>query len=426
MATEESKMLKSFLEKKENELKEARAKVDACKTLEEAKTLGETIRSLENEISKTKVAIAEEEKREKNPEVDPKTVVRKGSFEVNPQEKESGDVLDSKEYREAFAYYVRTGEWKFEKRGTDAFVGTADIGKVIPNTIMQEFIKDIKAYGQLFEKVRKINVKGGVEYPIEDLVPTVAWISETERSDTQKAPELKTSVAFGYHIAEARIAQTLLSEVVSLTVLESEIAKILAEAFVREFDYIIVNGSGSGQPTGILNDTRVKDANKITFSSTDIVDWTQWKKKLFAKVPLVLRNRGIFVMTASTWESQIGTLKDSANRPLYVEVFNAQSGNVECRFNSKQVILVEDDVIKSYDAASAGDAFAIFFDPQQYVINSNLKLGFKRWFDDDKNKWINKGLCVIDGKLLSTQGCFILKKGAEPEPEEEEEEDVTP
>ena len=39
-----------------------------------------------------------------------------------------------------------------------------------------------------------------VEFPIEELVPTITWITETTVSDTQKAPELKTSVSFGYHI----------------------------------------------------------------------------------------------------------------------------------------------------------------------------------------------------------------------------------
>lgn len=54
------------------------------------------------------------------------------------------------------------------------------------------------------------------------------------------------------------MSQSLLSQVVSLAVLEQEIARLLAEAFVKEFDRIIIHGSGTGQPLGILNDARIR------------------------------------------------------------------------------------------------------------------------------------------------------------------------
>lgn len=348
-----------------------------------------------------------------------------GAFTQNTNVTEAAtrsSVLDSLEYRQAFANYVRTGDTSgfatLEQRGEDeGMMITADIGKIIPNTIMNEFIKELKVYGQLYNKVRKLNIRGGVEFPIEDLVPEVRWINEhnPSSSQNQSEPELKNSVVFGYHIAEARIAQSLLSSVVSLPVLESEIAKILAEAFIREFDRMIVNGSGSGQPTGILNDSRVKAENKITFSDTEMADWTTWRTKFFAKIPLAYRGQGILVMTASTWESQIMTLKDSNNRPLYTETYDPVTGQLTCRFQGREVVLVEPDILKDFDTAGDGEAFAIYLKPTDYAINSNLQIGFKRYFDDDNNKWINKGLCIVDGKLLDVNGVYILKKSAAAE-----------
>lgn len=156
-------------------------------------------------------------------------------------QKRAESILDSLEYRNAFASYVRSGDTSgfngLETRGAeDGMVLTTDIGKIIPNTVMNEFIKNLKVYGNLYNKVRKLNVRGGVEFPIQELVPTVKWISEKTVSNTQSAPEINTSIQFGYHICEARIAQSLLSQVVSLAVLESEIAKLLAEAFIKEFE----------------------------------------------------------------------------------------------------------------------------------------------------------------------------------------------
>lgn len=335
-----------------------------------------------------------------------------GAQATEPQTRATENPLDSMEYRTAFAHYVRTGEWNYEQRDSSAgMVTTADIGKIIPNTIMQEVIKELKSYGNLYNRVRKLNVQGGVEFPIEDLIPTVSWITETAPSGNKSAPELKTSVAFGYHMAEAKIAQSLLSQVVSLAMLESEIAKLLAEAFIKEFDRIIISGSGSGQPLGILNDTRVKNANKITMAAADAVDWSKWREKLFAKIPLSYRAGGVLVMTVDTWEGLICTMKDSNNRPIYTETYDVNTGAPTYRFNGKEVILVENDLgINDYSTATSGQPYMIYFKPTDYAINSNMQIGFKRYFKEDDNKWINKGLCIMDGKLLDVNSCYIIKK----------------
>ena len=335
-----------------------------------------------------------------------------GAQATQTQQRTAESYLDTLEYRQAFATYVRTGVWNYEQRdGSAGMVTTADIGKIIPNTIMQEVIKELKSYGNLYNRVRKLNVPGGVEFPIEDLIPTVSWITETTVSDDQSAPELKTSVAFGYHIAEARIAQTLLSQVVSLAMLESEIAKILAEAFIKEFDRIIISGSGVGQPTGILNDNRVLAKNKITMAAADAVDWAKWREKLFAKIPLSYRAGGVLVMTVDTWEGLICTMKDSNNRPIYTETYDVNTGAPTYRFNGKEVVLVENDLgIADYSTATSGQPYMIYFKPTDYAINSNLQIGFKRYFNEDKNKWVNKGLCIMDGKLLDVNSCYIIKK----------------
>lgn len=419
--------MKEFLMKlikaKENAANELRAKIKSAETADEVRSLGETLDAVLTELEEAKKQLAEIENDEatgsdeetKSDEAERSTIPanaeRRGfnplaSFKQGT-EKRSENPLDTLEYRNAFMKYVQTGEWNYR---ADETLITSDVGKIIPNTIMNEFIKELKVYGQLYSLVRKLNIKGGVEFPIEELVPTVTWITETTVSETQAVPNYKTSISFGYHIVEARISQSLLSQVVSLPILEQEIAKLLAEAFVKEFDRIIVSGSGSGQPLGILNDTRVKADHKITFAAADMSDWTKFRKNLFAKIPLAYRGQGILIMTAGTWESNIMTLKDSNNRPLYQETYDPTTGQLECRFAGRQVVFVEPDILADYDTASSGEVWGIYLRPQDYAINSNLQIGFKRWFDDDKNRWVNKGLCIMDGKLVDVNGVYILAK----------------
>lgn len=423
-------------EKLENLIEEARNKIANSQDIAEVRAMGENLQGLYDDLkdveeqlknleenndegeaageeeTKSDDNAAEEGEENMNRSFNPLSSYAQRT-QVSKKE-ENVDALSSVEYRTAFADYVRTGKdfdmSQFQKRA-DADVLTADIGKVIPNTIMQEFIKEIKTYGSLYNKVRKLNVRGGVEFPIDELVPTISWITETTVSETQKAPELKSSVSFGYYIAEARISQSLLSSIVSLEILEQEIAKLLAEAFVKEFDRIILAGSGNGQPTGILVDTRVPEGNKLPFTVENMADWTQFRKQLFSKIKLAYRSKGLLVMTAATWESNIMTLKDKNDRPLYQETYNPVTGETEYRFNGREVILVENDLgIYDFDTAEDGQPVMVYFRPGDYAINSNMALGFKRYFDDDKNKWINKGLTIADGKLLDARGAYIIKK----------------
>lgn len=423
------KFLEKLIAKKEKEAEAIRSKIKVSESAQEVRELGETLQAVLDELKEAKEKLAELDD-DKNDDqgdddatqagngdgngqrsnFDPAQARSIGNFDMNqPVEHRTGNALDSVEYRQAFMKYVQTGEWSYQKRADETLI-TSDVGKIIPNTIMNEFIKDLKVYGNLYNRVRKLNVKGGVEFPIEELVPTVSWITETTVSDTQAVPNIKTSVSFGYHIVEARLAQSLLSQVVSLPYLETEMARLLAEAFVKEFDRIIVSGSGSGQPLGILNDTRVKATNKISLSAADMADWTKWRTKFFAKIPLAYRGEGVMIMTAATWETYIMTLKDANDRPLYQETYDPSNGNLTCRFAGREVILVEPDILKDYDTATTGEAWAIYLKPTDYAINTNMQIAFKRWFDDEKNKYFNKGLCIMDGKLLDVNSVYIFNK----------------
>lgn len=427
-------MFKKYLEKliarKKTELKATELRFDNAKSEAEVRELGEALQTLKDEIAdaEEQLKALDEDNADDNANdgdganddngadarANAPVVVRGGNpmatyNTVNADVRANVSTLDSIQYRNAFANYVRTGQLDAEYRD-NADVFTQDVGMLIPNTIMSELIKELKVYGNLYNKVRKLNVRGGVQFPIEELVPQISWITEATVSDTQKAPQVKTSISFGYHVCEARISQSLLAQVVTLDVLEQEIARLLAEAFVKEFDKMIVKGSGEGQPLGIVNDTRIDAKHKVAFTDADLSDWTKWRKKLFAIIPLAYRGQGVLVMTANTWETYCMTLTDNNKNPIGTETFDVQNGTTICKFAGREVILVEPDVLADFDTATSGEAFAIYFKPNDYAINSNMQVGFKRYFNEETNKYVNKGLAIVDGKMLDVNGAYILTK----------------
>ena len=375
----------------------------------------------------------EEEQRSQEPEPEQRSqepvnggVVR-GMF--GQQTSISGQVTNpdpyaTTEYRMAFKDYVQRGtpipanlNPRMEQRagGDTGPTVAAELGMIIPTTIMNEFITKVsKVYGQLYSKVRKLNIQGGVKFPISDLKANFKWITETAVSERQKAGDIKEYIEFSYNIGEIRVSQTLLSQVVSLSMFEQEIVRIMVSAYVEAMDKGIMRGTGTGQMLGILNDTRVTSnpGHTIEFTAAEFSDWEKWRKKLFSIIPLSKRGQGEFIFTSGTVEANLLTMKDNNNRPIFREAteLNVGESATSGRFYGREVTLVEPDIVADFETAGSGDVVGLYWIPSDYAINTNLTFGMKRYFDEEKNEWVNKGLTIVDGKMLDVSGCYIIKK----------------
>lgn len=336
------------------------------------------------------------------------------------QQRSNDDPYGTMEYRMAFKDYVQRGtpipSNLIQRAGGDPGpTVAADLGMIIPTTIMNEFITKVsKVYGQLYSKVRKLNIQGGVKFPISDLKANFKWITETTVSNRQKAGDIKEYIEFSYNIGEIRVSQTLLSQVVTLSMFEEEIVRIMVEAYVEAMDKGIMSGSGAGQMLGILKDTRVttQEGHTIEFTAAEFSDWEKWRKKLFSIIPLSKRGQGEFIFTAGTVEANLLTMKDANNRPIFKEATELTVGDsaTSGRFYGREVTLVEPDIVADFETASSGDVVGLYWVPNDYAINTNLAFGMKRYFDEEKNEWVNKGLTIVDGKMLDVSGCYIIKK----------------
>lgn len=340
-----------------------------------------------------------------------------GSF-TGVQER-NADPFATLEYREAFKAYAQRGvpiPANLIQRDNMP-TNTTDLGATIPTTVLNEFINEIrKVYGNLYTKVRKLNIQGAVKIPISELQATFKWVTETTVSPRQNGGEINQFVEFGYNMAEIRVAQTLLSSIVTLDLFEREIVKIMLIAYMQAMDTGIVRGTGNGQMLGILNDPRVTQntGHTIAMSAADMNNWTAWRKNFFAKLPLGYR-AGEFIFPLSTVETYLETMADANNNPIFrqatgLEVNDGDSRNPNGRFFGREIALVEPDILPDFDSASSGDVVGIFWQPNEYAINTNMEFGMRRYFDEDRNEWVNKMLTVVDGKVLNPMGYYLITK----------------
>ena len=320
------------------------------------------------------------------------------------------DKFASLEYRRAFMDYCRTGKEIPVEYRIDAFTAVADAAAVIPTTIMNEIVKEMKVYGQLYNRVRKTNVPGGIRVPILSLKPIATRISEAVVSDRRKV-EANTFVSFSYFGLECKIATSLLTSTVSLPMFEQQLVPLITEAMVKAMEIEIISGVGAAGMLGVTQDPRVAVGQSITLSSAEVTQWDSWKKKVFAKIPLAYRAGGIFIMGAGTFDGYVDGMVDANGQPIGRVNYNITDGQLQ-RFGGKEVVLVEDDVVASYDTAGVGDVIAVFMNPTDYCVNSNMQMAMYRWLDHDINQWVDKAILINDGKLIDAGGVLLIKKGA--------------
>ena len=114
---------------------------------------------------------------------------------MGQQRKSDSDPYATLEYRKAFKAYVQTGEpipSELRAAGDSGTTVAEDIGAIIPTTLMNELIKKVSGvYGTLYSKVRKLNIRGGVAFPISAFGATFKWIND----GTVSANYYKTTIA---------------------------------------------------------------------------------------------------------------------------------------------------------------------------------------------------------------------------------------
>lgn len=311
----------------------------------------------------------------------------------------------SMEYRKAFMDFIQRGiKNDILETRVDAATTTTTAATVIPTTVLDEIVKVSKVSGNILPKVRKMNIKGGVKVPTISVIPTASWISEDTPSDRQAIPT--GSVTFSYYGLEVKIAQTLLSEYTSIDAFEKEFAILAVEAMTNAKEIAIFNGSGSGQPTGILKTTGV---NETSLTAANLVKYDKLVEAV-GKLPVGYRTGAEFAMASATWDKIVGMV-DTQGQP--VARVNYGLGETTRSLLGYPVNLVEEDRIKGIGTATADtDYILVLGQFNKYAINSNGNLGVYKYRDEDKNQDVTKALEFLDGKVLDAKAFLRIKLAA--------------
>lgn len=402
--------------------------IDNAKTEEELNKINLDLRKVDMQIKEEKRRLAEEAESSK-PEAPESARTAAVTQEAQPEQRGFNpdqvaartstvnqgevdeDVFSSIGYRKAFMDYVLRGtpipqqyvQARTEQRA-DQMTVVSDVSALIPTNLMNRIIEEAQSYGMILPRVTQTSFKGGVEIPVADIFPTATWITEETPSGDQKATA-NAKVTFSYYMLECRVSLGLLTETVTLPIFENTIVNNTKIAMVKALETAIVKGTGSGQPKGFTAETIGTD-QVVTLKQAEVDTVKGWAK-VEAAMPLAYENGAYYIMHKTTWEQYINGAVDTTGQKLG---FANIQGKLTRVLNGREVILTE--YLPSFDKAATGDIFCVLINLSQYLLNSNLNMTYKRYFDEDKNKFVHKSLMIADGKIADNHGIVFVKKGA--------------
>ncbi|MCI7304103.1 MAG: phage major capsid protein [Clostridiales Family XIII bacterium] len=410
--------LKKLIEKKQKRMVEIDEAIERSESVEEVRSLraeyqelAQEVRDAQRELEALPADDPDLRAAEPGAGVQVHNAQVMGAFSAQQRGQEINDPYDTDEYRMAFMEFVCRGTPIPSELRADAITTTTDASVVIPTTLMNEIIQKLDTYGNIYAKVRRLNVQGGVEFSILSLKPTATWITAdtgTSESDEQKL-QMNEKISFSYYGVECKLAQTLLVNVTTLKMFQDLFVPLATEAIVKAIEATIISGTGTGQPLGVTKDSRVPTKNVITLNPEEIGKWDVWKKKVFAKMKKAYRS-GEFIMSQATFDGYIDGMVDANGQPIG-RINYGIDGAETYRFGGKNIETVEDELIPYYEDAAAGDVIAVFCKLSDYAINSNMEMRVVKWEDHDTNEIKNKCILICDGKLIDPHGVLIIKKG---------------
>lgn len=311
--------------------------------------------------------------------------------------------FETVEYRNAFMRYVTQGEKLPTEYRANEVTGITDAGALLPTTVLNRVVEKLEVTGKLLALITRTNYKGGVSIPKSTVKPEAVWVASGAGSDTQKL-DATGEVSFTYHKLRCAVAVSLEVNEIALSAFESKLVANIVEAMTKAIEIAIINGTGVGQPKGILAETVIED-QKIEVSALDYKTLTNAE----AALPQAYENNAKWCMSKKTFMSFIGMV-DSNKQPIARENYGID-GKVERRLLGREVECC-DHVTNFTDTLEVGKPFAFLFDFKDYTLNMNYNITLSKYQNNDTDDTVTKAIALVDGKVVDNNSLVVLVKKA--------------
>lgn len=382
--------LKKIIAEKEAKVNDLRSKANESESIDEVRSIGAEIDTLNIEISEARKMLERIENEDRSA-MNPLATYGEGRATAN-----DGDM----EYRKAFMDFVINGKAIPEELRETTM--TTDVVSAIPTVLVNRIVEKMQASGMILNRVTRVAFPAGIVVPTTSVRPVATWVAEGAGSDVQKLATGK--IVFSYFKLRCEVAITAEVNAMTLSAFEDLLVDQVAKAMVIAIEEAIIAGDGDGKPTGILSaasadipaDRQIKTTGKDgAWTYADLV-------AADSAVPAEYEDSAVWFMTKKQFGAVLGMV-DGNGQPV-ARVNYGIAGRPERYLMGREV------VIHPY-ATQMGPAIAAIFDFGDYVLNTIYDMGIQRKQDWDDEDYHTKAVMSVDGKPVSTESLVVVTAG---------------
>ena len=427
--------MKTFLEnlitKKKTEVANLRAKIKDAQTADEVRALGETLQSVLDELKDAEAKLAEQEDEgEGNGAAASNEPAGEGRG-VNPMREfrslanyagngnGAADYTETREYRSAFQSYIATGDATQLRAAAGNTTGGDNVGNVIPANLVNKIMEKVESVGTIYKLVNKTAFPVGQTIPREAIKPVATWVGFSGKNSGEglgstvgKGTTLDASIVFAHFKLRCEVAMTEEVAQMALPAFEALFVNNVSLAMLRAVEFAIVEGTGVGQPTGILT-AAVPAGQALTIASGSKLGYKDLCDAE-AAIPALYEAGAKWCMTKKTFMAFVG-MTDTNGQPI-ARVNYGVDGKPERTLLGREVVLYEPQAnskLGNYaDTVNAATLFAFIFNFGDYTLNSNYDLGIQHKVDWDNEDHRTKAVAAYDGKVVDNGSLVTLTKAA--------------
>lgn len=391
--------LLKLIARKKKEVAELQKRSDASQDLAEVRAIGETLEALKKEIEEAEAQLAELEDEgdgagagdgageDTQRSTVPNGVLMRNaqtvaSFGAVPTQAQSEDDL---QYRNAFMNFVLRGTPIPAELRADANTTTGDVITVIPTQLVNQIIEKFDNVGMILPLITKTSYKAGVEIPTSTVKPVATWVSEGATSDRQKKTTGK--VVFSYFKLRCEISMSMEVGTMALSAFEAKFVENVSKAMVYAIEDAVINGTGSGQPKGILTESGVTVTGEASYAKLCECE---------GAVPVEYEAGSKWCMSKKTFMAFVG-MTDQQGQPI-ARVNYGIGGKPE------YILLGREVAVAPYVAENK----AFIYNFPDYILNTIYDMGISKKQDWDTEDLLTKAVMSVDGKAVDAGSLVVF------------------
>lgn len=321
----------------------------------------------------------------------PLTQTQQRSVESMTQE----ELLGSQEYRSA---YLKNLQGKALNEGEQRALTTASnsAGAAVPTTTLNMIIDKLRQTSALFDKINVSYMPGNLSLVIANAKNAASW--KTEGGDGTPADDTVTELNLsGYELIKL-VEISAAADAMAIDAFETYIASEIGRQLSIAVENAIINGTGSGQPTGILSGITWDTTNSTTYATAVTYDAVM---DGLALLPTMYHNNAVFVMNRKMLFGGIRKVKAADGQPIFS--YNAQD---RAAMSILGYTIVLDDYVPD-DTILLGDMSYFYMNfSKNPEISSDRSASFK------SGKIVYRGLAVADGKPALSEAFIKISKAS--------------